>query len=312
MEKEKELSKNVIDAAEDIDAEQETANSIEEEEQDVAPLEKVVLLYRAKQSKGNHEAKQNINEAAGSLRSRVRLATEQQGRGEAAVYTVMDVDGLHELDGETTLERLRELMRRRLNADTLEDFLQNEENTFDPIAFYFACHKRKVPRTPEVVVSSDGLVFFYWPRMDRELGGGKDDRLRLIPSLWSEGDSLRMVMLWKRLTDDQKKASYAKEAARFFEVPVEFVDNKFDRVFLTATAVYLVRSHPAWMIWRRVQHPRGEPDWVNIVLGHLARSQEWQAYWKLKFLINDSARREKVDPSPLAELDAQARQGMLL
>lgn len=254
-------------------------------------VEQILHLYHSKTCGNHHEGEGNSNEPPG-LRRNVRMATRKEGQGKKATFFVGDAVELVELDGEETVQKLKDLMEARMECESQADFLENPEHPFDPIPFYFACHKTKVPRDPVVVINDHGQVFFYWERLELDNDDeSKDDKLRLVPSLWSLEQSQIIVRFWKHLTDVQKRQSFATEAAAFFGVPPELpfghppLDNKFDRVFLTALAVYLVRTDRDWVEWRQVQHPRGEPDWVNIVLGHLARSSEWQAYWRLKFLV---------------------------
>lgn len=242
--------------------------------------DEIMNLYASTGSDSNHEGRKNNNEANPSLRRDVRKATDKLGTGADASYKVGTVKGVVQIKADA-LDKLRSRMRARLSHQSLADFMaacSPPETAFDPISFYFACHKTKVPPSPTVVSNNDGNTFFYWKPIEDKIKS-KDDKLRLVPSLWSAEDSEKIVALWEQLEPEEKKKDYSRQASKFFGVEGE-VDAKFDRAFLAAVSVYLIRSNDTWKTWFNKNHPRGEPDFVNIVLGHLKRSSEWQAYWK--------------------------------
>jgi hypothetical protein len=122
-------------------------------------------------------------------------------------------------------------------------------------------------------------VFFTWDQGIQ----GKDEKPRLLPSLWDKetsNDLLRYPLA--RSTDAKNLHEMAKR-----RLNITAIADWTPRRFVVALVKHLYDTEKKWSTWIDSTYDRGLPMFYNHVLGHKNKSSEWLAYFYFYFACED-------------------------
>jgi hypothetical protein len=232
-----------------------------------------------------NESAKNGNETPGSIRQVLREQyLKQEGKGKKAKFTF--IDGYK---SQLTLLPLCSYTR----------MVEADEKDLDWLPqIYFSQHDAggQSPRVPTegisilcivlilVSVLKEGeLVFFYWKKLP---GKTKDDKTRLLPSLWDEETSKEFLKI--KILRGKNAETLHEKAQR--ELNLKDFTEWTPRRFVIALITKFTQENADWKKWVAGSYPRGLPSFYNHALGHVNKSPEWQAYWQFRF-----AKKEKEE-----------------